>query len=273
MPGESQCRPTKRPWTMRCSCSTTSSTSTATAICRALPTPRPTWWRRCCARRRKFSEEVLTPLNRVGDKEGCTRHADGSVTTPTGFKDAFKQLVEGGWIGISVPAEFGGQGLPATLTEVGQRIPLLGQHGLRHVSGPHAGRHRRAARACLAGAEDEISAEDGGGRMDRHHEPDRAALRHRSRPVAHQGGEAERRQLQDHRHQDLHLRRRARSGREHRPSGAGAHRRRARRHQGHLAVRGAEVHGQRRRLAWARATACPAARSKRRWASTAIPPA
>jgi alkylation response protein AidB-like acyl-CoA dehydrogenase len=66
----------------------------------------------------KFSEEVLTPLNRVGDVEGCTRHADGSVTTPKGFKDAYKQIVEGGWIGISVPAEFGGQGLPATLTEI-----------------------------------------------------------------------------------------------------------------------------------------------------------
>ncbi len=66
----------------------------------------------------KFSEEVLTPLNRVGDKEGCTRHADGSVTTPAGFKDAYRQIVDGGWIGISVPAEFGGQGLPATLTEV-----------------------------------------------------------------------------------------------------------------------------------------------------------
>jgi 3-(methylsulfanyl)propanoyl-CoA dehydrogenase len=66
----------------------------------------------------KFSEEVLAPLNRVGDKEGCTRHEDGSVTTPTGFKDAFKQLVEGGWIGISIPAEFGGQGLPATLTQI-----------------------------------------------------------------------------------------------------------------------------------------------------------
>ena len=66
----------------------------------------------------KFSEEVLTPLNRVGDKEGCKRAADGSVTTPKGFKDAYKKIVEGGWIGISVPAEFGGQGLPATLTEV-----------------------------------------------------------------------------------------------------------------------------------------------------------
>ena len=66
----------------------------------------------------KFSEEVLTPLNRVGDREGCTGHDDGSVATPAGFKDAFKQLVEGGWIGISVPAEFGGQGLPTTLTQL-----------------------------------------------------------------------------------------------------------------------------------------------------------
>ena len=64
----------------------------------------------------KFSEEVLTPLNRVGDKEGCTRHDDGSVTTPTGFKDAYRQIIDGGWIGISVPEEFGGQGLPATTT-------------------------------------------------------------------------------------------------------------------------------------------------------------
>src|SRR5579871_1709377 len=64
----------------------------------------------------KLCEEVLTPLNRVGDKEGCKRHPDGSVTTPTGFKAAFDQVVEGGWIGISVPAEFGGQGLPTTLT-------------------------------------------------------------------------------------------------------------------------------------------------------------
>ncbi len=66
----------------------------------------------------KFSEEVLTPLNRVGDKEGCTRAADGTVTTPKGFKDAYKQIIEGGWIGISIPAGFGGQGLPATLTEI-----------------------------------------------------------------------------------------------------------------------------------------------------------
>ena len=64
----------------------------------------------------KFCEQVLAPLNRVGDVEGCTRHDDGRVTTPAGFRDAFRQYAEGGWTGISAPAEFGGQGLPATLT-------------------------------------------------------------------------------------------------------------------------------------------------------------
>ncbi len=63
----------------------------------------------------KFAEEVLAPLNRVGDVEGCTRHPDGRVSTPKGFKEAYKQLCDGGWLGLSAPAEYGGQGLPATL--------------------------------------------------------------------------------------------------------------------------------------------------------------
>jgi alkylation response protein AidB-like acyl-CoA dehydrogenase len=65
----------------------------------------------------KLSEEVLQPLNRVGDLEGCTRHDDGRVTTPKGFKEAFKQVAEGGWLGLSTSAEYGGQGLPTTLTQ------------------------------------------------------------------------------------------------------------------------------------------------------------
>ncbi|MDB5602312.1 MAG: acyl-CoA dehydrogenase [Xanthobacteraceae bacterium] len=64
----------------------------------------------------KYCEDVLTPLNRVGDREGCKRASDGSVKTPTGFKDAFQQYAAGGWMGMSVPAEYGGQGLPETLT-------------------------------------------------------------------------------------------------------------------------------------------------------------
>jgi acyl-CoA dehydrogenase len=66
----------------------------------------------------KFCGEVLAPLNRIGDKQGCKRHDDGSVTTPEGFADAFKRLVEGGWIGISAPTEFGGQGLPSVMTQL-----------------------------------------------------------------------------------------------------------------------------------------------------------
>ncbi len=65
----------------------------------------------------KLSENVLQPLNRVGDLEGCKRNDDGSVTTPKGFKDAFKQVTEGGWLGLSAPVEFGGQGLPVTLSQ------------------------------------------------------------------------------------------------------------------------------------------------------------
>ena len=65
----------------------------------------------------KFCEDVLAPLNRTGDKEGCRRHADGSVTTPPGFRDAYKKLVAGGWVGASAPAEFGGQSLPTVLTQ------------------------------------------------------------------------------------------------------------------------------------------------------------
>jgi alkylation response protein AidB-like acyl-CoA dehydrogenase len=60
----------------------------------------------------KFIENVLFPLNQVGDTEGCTRHEDGSVTTPTGFKEAYKQYCEAGWGTLSAPEEFGGQGLP-----------------------------------------------------------------------------------------------------------------------------------------------------------------
>jgi acyl-CoA dehydrogenase len=66
----------------------------------------------------KLCEQVVQPLNLPGDREGCTRHDDGSVTTPKGFKDAYRQYAEGGWMGISAPTEFGGQGLPETLTVI-----------------------------------------------------------------------------------------------------------------------------------------------------------
>ena len=60
----------------------------------------------------KFATEVLTPLNVVGDHEGCTRNDDGSVTTPTGFKDAYQQVVESGMMALAHKAEYGGMGMP-----------------------------------------------------------------------------------------------------------------------------------------------------------------
>ena len=63
----------------------------------------------------KFCEGVLAPLNLVGDQHGCQRTADGSVTTPPGFKDAYKQYVEGGWPALSSDPAYGGQGLPAVV--------------------------------------------------------------------------------------------------------------------------------------------------------------
>tara|TARA_Y100000052_G_scaffold13882_1_gene13367 strand:+ start:18836 stop:20590 length:1755 start_codon:yes stop_codon:yes gene_type:complete len=63
----------------------------------------------------KFAEDILFPLNKVGDREGCTRNDDASVTTPTGFKDAYSALVEAEWLSLSADPKYGGQGLPAVL--------------------------------------------------------------------------------------------------------------------------------------------------------------
>ena len=60
----------------------------------------------------KFSTEVLFPLNIVGDHEGCVRNDDGTVTTPTGFKEAYQQVVESGMMALSSNPEYGGMGMP-----------------------------------------------------------------------------------------------------------------------------------------------------------------
>ena len=70
----------------------------------------------------RLCEEVFAPLNRIGDLEGCTRNADGSVTTPKGFKEAYKAYAAGGWMGLSMPAEYGGQGLPSVLNTIMQEF-------------------------------------------------------------------------------------------------------------------------------------------------------
>lgn len=69
----------------------------------------------------KFFAEVLHPLNRSGDEEGCL-FEDGEVRTPTGFKEAYDQFVEAGWTGFACNPEYGGQGLPNAVTLLVQEI-------------------------------------------------------------------------------------------------------------------------------------------------------
>ena len=74
----------------------------------------------------KYVEEISHPLNQVGDETGCTRNADGSVTTPPGFKDAYEQLVEGGWVGLGCNPNYGGQGLPHVVASAFEEYMISG---------------------------------------------------------------------------------------------------------------------------------------------------
>ncbi|MCK5865906.1 MAG: acyl-CoA dehydrogenase C-terminal domain-containing protein, partial [Marinobacter adhaerens] len=64
----------------------------------------------------KFCADILQPLNAVGDREGCKLDADGNVTTPTGFRDAYQQYVAAGWPSLAADVNYGGQGLPHLLS-------------------------------------------------------------------------------------------------------------------------------------------------------------
>jgi alkylation response protein AidB-like acyl-CoA dehydrogenase len=80
-----------------------------------------------------FASEVLDPLNQSGDKEGCT-WTDGVVTTPKGFKEAYHQFAQAGWIGLPVSAEFGGQGLPSIM--LGPTLEMWNAANVGFANGP-----------------------------------------------------------------------------------------------------------------------------------------
>ncbi|MEN9560663.1 MAG: hypothetical protein RLZZ502_1874 [Pseudomonadota bacterium] len=63
----------------------------------------------------KFARDVLGPINYSADQEGAKHHAGNTVTTPKGFKEAYKAFAEGGWNGLPAPQDFGGGGLPTTV--------------------------------------------------------------------------------------------------------------------------------------------------------------
>ncbi|MFQ3215620.1 acyl-CoA dehydrogenase C-terminal domain-containing protein [Paraperlucidibaca sp.] len=69
----------------------------------------------------KFNEQVVFPLNRSGDEEGAV-FSNGKVTTPAGFKEAFTQYGDGGWIGLGADPRWGGQGMPKMVTVMTEEI-------------------------------------------------------------------------------------------------------------------------------------------------------
>src|SRR5438045_5950032 len=100
----------------------------------------------------RFCEEVLQPLNRVGDENGCKRAEDGSVTAPPGFKEAYKQFCEGGWPTLTAPEEYGGQGLPQVVGTAVSEYILSANHSFEMYQGLTSG----AIASLLVKASDEI---------------------------------------------------------------------------------------------------------------------
>ena len=98
----------------------------------------------------KLCSEVLQPLNVVGDTEGCHLE-NGVVRTPTGFKEAFEQVKEGGWPGLDMPEEFGGQNMPYVIgTAVGELFSSA-----NHAFTMYQGLTHGAASAILAHGSDQ----------------------------------------------------------------------------------------------------------------------
>src|SRR3954447_23896845 len=100
----------------------------------------------------RFCEEVLQPLNRVGDEAGCKRADDGSVTAPPGFKDAYKQFCEAGWPTLTAPEEYGGQGVPQGVGTAVSEYILFAHHSFEMYQGLPSG----AIASLLVKASDEL---------------------------------------------------------------------------------------------------------------------
>ncbi|WP_372614629.1 acyl-CoA dehydrogenase C-terminal domain-containing protein [Aquicoccus sp.] len=98
----------------------------------------------------KLTSEVIAPLNAVGDTEGC-KLENGVVRVPTGFQEAFDQVREGGWPGLDMPEEYGGQNMPYVLgTAVGEMFSAANQAFTMYQGLTHG-----AASAILAHGSDE----------------------------------------------------------------------------------------------------------------------
>ncbi len=215
----------------------------------------------------KFVGEVVAPLNRDGDEIGA-RFDAGSVTMPPGFRDAYQAFWQAGWPALACAVEDGGQGLPAVLEATLYEMLSAANHGWTMAPGLLHGAYEcikhHASDALKARYLEKMATGEWLATMcltEPHAGSDLGLCR--TKAVPQSDGSY---QLQ--RHQDLHLRRRARPDRQHRAPGAGAPARRAARPQGPVAVSGAQGV-----LPTATAARWSASASRKRWACTAARPA
>lgn len=82
----------------------------------------------------KFTEQVIAPINQIGDQQGC-HWENGSVTTPGGFKEAYQQYIAGGWPTLSQSEEFGGQGLPHSINTLVSEMLSAANHSFAMYPG------------------------------------------------------------------------------------------------------------------------------------------
>ena len=183
---------------------------------------------------------MIAPLNEVGDREGCVLE-NGVVRTPTGFKDAFDQMKEGGWTALDCDPDYGGQGMPVLLgTAVGELFSGANQaftmyQGLTH--GAYSAIHAHGSDAQKAKWLPKMVSCDWTGTMnltEPHCGTDLGLMR--TKAVPQEDG-----LLQDLGPEDLHLRRRSRHVRQRHPSGARQDPGRPGGHQGRLALHRAEI--------------------------------
>ena len=101
----------------------------------------------------RFAAEVIAPLNQPGDRAGCTRQADGTVSTPPGYADAYRQYREAGWGTLALPEAHGGQGMPHVLATVVEEFMNSACHAFNMYPGLTHG-----AVAALESASEELKA-------------------------------------------------------------------------------------------------------------------
>ena len=102
----------------------------------------------------KFAAEVIAPLNAPAHEEGCTRHPDGSVSTPAGFREAYARYAASGWGTLALPPEFGGQGMPHVLATVVEEYLNSACHAFTMYPGLTHG----AVAALMAKGSDDLKA-------------------------------------------------------------------------------------------------------------------